>query len=210
MRAFNQALKFVNHATAGKTDCRHYLQGVLLDFAGHAVTLVATDSNRMAIAELAQDLPFDGQVILPPSAVKMILGLAPKYVHLVAVTPWAPPVPANRGPASAQPATPSVTLGLDGQTYTFEGENVRYPDWRRVDPVSGIKYAPSEPTTEIGLNAAFISQATAAAGRLCAGVAPSVRLDLHGEHNAVVVSPRNLKPIDGLTAARVIVMPCKL
>jgi DNA polymerase-3 subunit beta len=103
-------------------DIRYYLNGVLLAMDGHTITLVATDGNRLALAQatVEADLP-KTEVILPRKAVQELLRL------LREDAPAEAPVEMRLAPAQARFALNGITL----TTKLVEG---KYPDYRRVIP----------------------------------------------------------------------------
>ena len=103
-------------------DIRYYLNGVLLAMDGHTITLVATDGNRLALAQATvdTDLP-KSEVILPRKAVQELLRLLRDDAAAEA------PVEMRLAPAQARFALNGITL----TTKLVEG---KYPDYRRVIP----------------------------------------------------------------------------
>jgi DNA polymerase-3 subunit beta len=105
-------------------DIRYYLNGVLLAMNGHTITLVATEGNRLALAQatVEAELP-QTEVILPRKAVQELLRL----LHDDASADS--PVEMRFAPAQARFTAGGVAL----TTKLVEG---KYPDYRRVIPAN--------------------------------------------------------------------------
>lgn len=103
-------------------DIRYYLNGVLLAMDGHTLTLVATDGNRLALAQatVEAELPRT-EVILPRKAVQALLA------QLRDDAPADNPVEMRFAPAQAR----FTAGGVELTTKLVEG---KYPDYRRVIP----------------------------------------------------------------------------
>jgi DNA polymerase-3 subunit beta len=103
-------------------DIRYYLNGVLLAMNGHTITLVATDGNRLALAQakVEADLPAT-EAILPRKAVQELLRL----LHDDASADN--PVQVRLAAAQAR----FTAGGVELTTKLVEG---KYPDYSRVIP----------------------------------------------------------------------------
>lgn len=123
---FIAALKFVAHAAA-KKDIRTYLMGVLFQFKGNLLHLVATDGYSLATVtlELSESVAYDADVIVPNEAVQQILKSCAKdkgatcfYLAL----------------NEDKKKPPKLTIEAAGVQLAPKPIEGIYPDWRRVVP----------------------------------------------------------------------------
>jgi len=109
---------FKNTAYAmGRNDVRHYLNGVYLRMSGNELTAVATDGHRLALADAEVGPCEDHEVILPGSAVGVLMRLLPELGDV------------------------DVTLGDNAARFVFGNLSfstkliaAKYPDWTRAVP----------------------------------------------------------------------------
>ncbi len=109
---------FKNTAYAmGRNDARHYLNGVYLRMSGNRLTAAATDGHRLALAGAEVGPCEDHEVILPGSAVGVLMRLLPEGGEV------------------------DVTLGGNAARFVFGNLTfstkliaAKYPDWTRAVP----------------------------------------------------------------------------
>jgi DNA polymerase-3 subunit beta len=108
-------------------DIRYYLNGVLLALDGHDIRMVATDGNRLALAQATvdADLP-KTEVILPRKAVQELLRL------LRDDAPASSPLQMRLAPAQAR-------FDLNGTELVTKLIEGKYPDYRRVIPANATQ-----------------------------------------------------------------------
>ena len=197
--SFHTALKFAAHAAASK-DIRYYLNGVLFEFTdnGH-LFLVGTDGHRMAIVETKPVATLPAQsFIVPIDKVKLMLTMSKGTAHgnvSFEVTglegdPGRPPLFAVSGPG--------------GWRVSTQGEDGKYPDWRRV----ARQGDQPNPQAEISMNADYIADACKACGAFGKRYA-GVTITTYGDvFNSARVAPHTIEQAD-IVDAFCIVMPMR-
>lgn len=108
------------HFAMAMQDVRYYLNGLLLELDGQGIKTVATDGHRLALAELAVDLPITEavQIIVPRKAIQELLRLletSDTEVELIL------------GSSHLQVVLPDIRF----TTKLIDG---RFPDYQRVIP----------------------------------------------------------------------------
>lgn len=190
-RLFIEALRFVSHCAAIK-DVRYYLNGVHFELSPTRLTIVATDGNRMAMAEIVGSFgDAAGAITIKGSDIKFILSA----------------IKAVKG---------EVVIGVGADTFSIEATGVqrlnfqaldgRFPDWRRVMP-----QGEPEATTAFCVNSVYLAEAAKACDRL-SGKYSGAKIELRGPTRSMWVQPDILTEFaeDGLERAGVVVMPMRL
>lgn len=168
---FLDMLRFASSAAALK-DIRYYLNGVLIELRAASLTMVGTDGSRIAVIESVVGLPAvnEADIIVSAADIKMLLG-AVKREDLPGLQ-----IDSNEG-----------TLHLkdrSGRDWPLKGIEGKYPDWRRITPISE-----KVPTATIGLSADALSDVGKACAKLQGKKFSGVQLDLRGPSTIATFSP---------------------
>ena len=172
---------------AGTQDIRYYLNGVCLQNNAEGLYAVATNGYVLSYAKLGDKLEGeDFEIILPNSAAKIIASCKERFGLDL----------------EYERDTKQVSIKTQEGTQTLKAIEGKYPDWRRVVPLSRQKL---EEDQRLGMSTkylAYLDKAYKAFKKHSEGMLEGCEMEYYGYSSAMIFRPEGVKDITVLIMPR--------